>query len=69
MVITFVTLSGYKIECRWAQGDLEFSEAPHETELRIHDLIPSTTYRFRIQATNDRGSSPFTGQFSKKVFI
>ena len=54
--------SGYKIECRSSQGDQEFNEPPTETELRVSDLSPSTNYRFRIQATNDRGSSPFTGE-------
>ena len=53
--------SGYRIECRWPSGDTEHNLSPSETELRIPELLPSTTYRFRIQATNERGSSPFTG--------
>lgn len=59
---SLIVSSGYKIECRSSQGDQEFNEPPSETELRVSDLSPSTNYRFRIQATNDRGSSPFTGE-------
>ena len=55
--------SGYRVECRWPSGEEEYNLSPSETELKVSDLNPSTTYRFRIQATNERGSSPFTGKF------
>ena len=48
--------SGYRVE-------EEYNLSPSETELKVSDLNPSTTYRLRIQATNERGSSPFTGKF------
>ena len=54
--------SGYRVECRWPSGEEEYNLSPSETELKVSDLNPSTTYRFRIQATNERGSSPFTGK-------
>lgn len=53
-------ISGYRVECRWPSGEEEYNLSPSETELKVSDLNPSTTYRFRIQATNERGSSPFT---------
>lgn len=35
--------------------------SPDETELKINDLEPESNYRFRIQAINERGASPFSG--------
>ena len=61
LVIIF-PFSGYRVECRWPSGEEEYNLSPSETELKVSDLNPSTTYRFRIQATNERGSSPFTGK-------
>ena len=59
LLITY--FSGYRIECSWSGGADEYNISASETELRIPDLQPSTTYKYRIQAINERGSSPLSG--------
>ena len=61
--------SGYRVESRWSSGEQEYSVLPDETELRIPDLEPDQSYRFRIQAINERGASPFSGIFRSEALV
>ena len=64
-----INFSGYRVESRWSSGEQEYSVLPDETELRIPDLEPDQSYRFRIQAINERGASPFSGIFHSEALV
>ena len=59
--------SGYRVEARWSSDEREYQLMPEDTELKIPDLKADCNYRFRIQAINERGASPFSG--NHRVFL